>query len=94
MGKGLGAGYQSIATMLISQNIFKVFNEGSGQFVHGMTHQAMPIQAAAAIEVQRIIREDKLMENVIRQGAYLGKCLKENLFHHPHIGDIRGRGLF
>jgi adenosylmethionine-8-amino-7-oxononanoate aminotransferase len=94
MGKGLGAGYQSIAAIMISQKVVNVIKEGSGQFVHGLTYQAMPVQAAAALEVQRIIREDKLMENVSKQGALLEKRLKANLGNHPNVGDIRGLGLF
>lgn len=92
--KGLGGGYQPIASMMISEDVVSVLKKGSGQFVHGLTYQAMPVQAAAALEVQRIIREDNFMVNVIEQGAYLGECLKEFLGDHPHVGDIRGRGLF
>ncbi|KUI52547.1 hypothetical protein VP1G_10474 [Cytospora mali] len=94
IGKGLGAGYQSIAAMMISQKIVKVLKEGSGQFIHGLTYQAMPVQAAAALEVQRIIREEKLMENVTKQGEHLGVLLKAKLGDHPNVGNIRGRGLF
>ena len=45
MAKGLGAaGYQSIAAMMISQDIVKVIKQGTGQFIHGLTYQAMPVQ--------------------------------------------------
>jgi len=54
----------------------------------------MPIQAAAALEVQRIIRDDQLLANVTKQGAYMEKRLKAVLGDHPSVGDIRGRGLF
>jgi adenosylmethionine-8-amino-7-oxononanoate aminotransferase len=92
--KGLGAGYQPIAAMMISEEVVKVLKEGSGQFVHGLTYQAMPVQAAAALEVQRIIRENKLLENVSKQGAYLEQRLNAVLGNHPNVGDIRGKGLF
>lgn len=92
--KGLGGGYQPIASMMISEEVVNVLKMGSGQFVHGLTYQAMPVQAAAALEVQRIIREDRLIENVSKQGAYLEQCLKAALSSHPNVGDIRGRGLF
>lgn len=49
---------------------------------------------AAALEVQRIIREDNLVQNVRDNGEYLGKLLREQLADHPHVGDIRGRGFF
>ncbi|KAI4135379.1 MAG: hypothetical protein LQ341_005884 [Variospora aurantia] len=94
MGKGLGAGYQPIAAMMISQNIVEVLMRGSEQFIHGQTYQAMPVQAAAALEVLRIIRRNELMENVTKQGVYLEKGLRAVLSDHPNVGDIRGKGLF
>lgn len=94
IGKALGAGYQPIAAMLVSQKVVNVLMKGNGEFVHGQTYQSMPVQAAAALEVQRIIREDKLMVNVIKQGAYLEKRLKAVLGDHPNVGNIRGLGLF
>lgn len=94
MGKGLGGGYQPIAAMLLSQKVVKTIMEGSGQFIHGLTYQAMPIQAAAALEVQRIIREENLLEMVTRRGTVLGARLKIYLGGHPNVGDIRGGGLF
>jgi adenosylmethionine-8-amino-7-oxononanoate aminotransferase len=54
----------------------------------------MPVQAAAALEVQRIVKEEDLVDNVKRQGLYLEKCLRARLADHPNVGDIRGRGLF
>ena len=44
--------------------------------------------------MQQIIQEDDLLPNVRAMGAYLGQCLHERLGSHPHVGDIRGRGLF
>lgn len=94
IGKGLGAGYQPIAALLISQKVVDTLMDGSGQFIHGQTYQGMPVQAAAALEVQKIVREGNLMQNVQSQGAYLEKRLKALLGSHPNVGDIRGRGLF
>jgi adenosylmethionine-8-amino-7-oxononanoate aminotransferase len=94
IGKGLGGGYQPIAAVLISQKVVEALLNGSGQFVHGQTYQGMPVQAAAALEVQRVVRELNLMENVTVQGAYLEQRLKALLINHPNVGDIRGKGLF
>lgn len=92
--KGLGGGYQPIGAMLASEKVINALKEGGGEFIHGQTYQAMPVQAAAALQVQRIIQEDNLLENVSKQGACLEKCLKAALSDHPMVGDIRGRGLF
>jgi len=94
VGKGLGAGYQAIAAVLVGEKVVKALLDGTGQFVHGQTYQAMPVQAAAALEVQKIIREGNLLANVVKQGAYLEKSLKKALQSHPNVGSIRGRGLF
>ena len=94
IGKGLGAGYQSIAATLISQKVVDVLLKGSGQFIHGHTYQGMPIQASAALEVLRIIEEKNLLSNISKQGTYLEQRLKISLENHPNVGDIRGRGLF
>ncbi|KAF4632116.1 hypothetical protein G7Y89_g6012 [Cudoniella acicularis] len=94
IGKGLGGGYQPIAAVLISSKIVNALLNGSGQFVHGHTYQAMPVQAAAALEVQKIQREENMLQNVQTQGAYLEMCLKARVGNHPNVGDIRGKGLF
>jgi adenosylmethionine-8-amino-7-oxononanoate aminotransferase len=94
LGKGLGGGYQPIAAVLMSEKIVDRLFNGTGQFVHGQTYQGMPVQAAAALEVQKIIQEQNLTENVRIQGTYLENRLRSVLGNHPHVGDIRGRGLF
>jgi adenosylmethionine-8-amino-7-oxononanoate aminotransferase len=94
VGKGLGGGYQPVAAVFISSRVVNTLLNGSGQFVHGQTYQGMPVQAAAALEVQRIVEEEHLVGNVKRQGLYLEKCLRSRLADHPNVGDIRGRGLF
>jgi adenosylmethionine-8-amino-7-oxononanoate aminotransferase len=94
VGKGLAGGYQPIAAVLISDKIIQSLLNGGGQFIHGQTYQSMPVQAAAALEVQRIMREENLVQNVRIQGLHLEKCLKALLADHPNVGDIRGKGLF
>ena len=49
---------------------------------------------AAALEVQRIVIEENLLANVKQMGIYLERALRQTFKNHPHVGDIRGRGLF
>jgi adenosylmethionine-8-amino-7-oxononanoate aminotransferase len=44
--------------------------------------------------VQRVITDEGLLENVRRQGSILKEMLVRSFGEHPHVGDIRGRGLF
>jgi adenosylmethionine-8-amino-7-oxononanoate aminotransferase len=94
VAKGLGGGYQPIGALLVSRRIIQALLAGSGAFVHGHTYQAHPVACAAALEVQRIIRDDGLLENVRAMGSYLEAALIERFGNHAHVGDIRGRGLF
>ncbi|MDE2008262.1 MAG: aspartate aminotransferase family protein [Rhodospirillales bacterium] len=94
IAKGLGSGYQPIGGLLISGRIVQALHGGSGGFMHGQTYQAHPVACAAALEVQRIIREDNLLENVRAMGARLETALTERFGNHRHVGDVRGRGLF
>ena len=94
VAKGLGGGYQPIGGILIGGRIVDAIRAGSGAFLHGHTYQAHPVACAAALEVQRIIRGDNLLDNVRAMGAKLEASLTERFGNHRHIGDIRGRGLF
>src|SRR5207248_11148674 len=53
-----------------------------------------PVAAAAALAVQQVIKRDNLLEAVRLQSAYLFRALHTKFDGHPHVGDIRGRGLF
>jgi adenosylmethionine-8-amino-7-oxononanoate aminotransferase len=94
LAKGLGGGYQPIGAVLLSRRIFDVFANGSGFFQHGHTYMGHPMAAAAALAVQKVVRRDNLLTNVVAMGDELERQLLERLGNHHHVGDIRGRGLF
>jgi len=94
IAKGLGGGYQPIGGILIADRVVQALANGSGGFLHGQTYQAHPVACAAALEVQRIIRDEKLVDNVRAMGVKLEQALTERFGNHRHVGDIRGRGLF
>jgi adenosylmethionine-8-amino-7-oxononanoate aminotransferase len=94
IAKGLGGGYQPIGGILIGDRIVRALANGSGGFLHGQTYQAHPVACAAALEVQRIIRDDGLIANVQSMGNRLESALQERFGNHRHVGDVRGRGLF
>ena len=94
IAKGLGGGYQAIGAVLVQQKIVEAIMQGLGAFQHGHTYLAHPMGAAAALAVQRVIVRDKLLDNVKRQGVGLTQRLQAAFAEHPHVGDIRGRGLF
>jgi adenosylmethionine-8-amino-7-oxononanoate aminotransferase len=94
VAKGLGGGYQPIGAMLASGRIIDAIRQGSGAFQHGHTYLAHPLACAAALEVQRVIDEEHLLDRVKELGGHLERRLTERFGNHRHVGDIRGRGLF
>lgn len=94
IAKGLGAGYQPIGATLVSDDIYNTIVRGSGFFQHGHTYIGHATACAGALEVQRVIEEDGLLHNVQARGEQLRALLRAHYAQHPHVGDIRGRGLF
>ena len=94
IAKGLGAGYQPIGAMLCSSAIYAVIENGSGFFQHGHTYLGHPMAAAAANAVLDVLIDQNLLSDVRPKGDALENLLHSKFNQHPHIGDIRGRGLF
>ncbi len=94
IAKGLGGGYQPIGAVLAHQRIVQALRDGSGAFQHGHTYIGHPVAAAAALAVQQVIKQEGLLDRVRGRGAYLFRILHARFDRHPHVGDIRGRGLF
>lgn len=93
LGKGLGAGYQPLSAILVSDAVVATIADGRGFFFHGHTYNGHATAAAAGIAVLDEIEERHLLANVRRQGANLRTALQERLGAHRAVGDIRGRGL-
>ena len=94
VAKGLGGGYQPIGGILVQGRVVDALRAGSRQHRHGHTYAAHPVACAAALAVQQVIQEEGLLVNVVARGAQLEAGLRQRLGNHPHVGDIRGRGLF
>ena len=93
LGKGLGAGYQPIGAVVCTSDVYEAVARGSGALKHGQTYNAHPVGCAAALAVQRVIRDEQLLARVQHSGARLTQLLRERFDDHPNVGDIRGRGL-
>lgn len=94
IAKGLGAGYAPIGAMLCSDEIYGAIASGSGSFQHGHTYHGHPLAAAAGKAVLDAILDRDLLHRVRARGEALEAALNAAFGQHPHVGDIRGRGLF
>ena len=94
IAKGLGAGYQPIGAMLCSKEIYDTIAQGSGFFQHGHTYIGHPVATSAALAVVKELLDRDLCARAGTVGEDLKGALTQAFGQHPHVGDIRGRGLF
>ncbi|EMI21059.1 adenosylmethionine-8-amino-7-oxononanoate aminotransferase [Rhodopirellula maiorica SM1] len=95
MGKGITAGYLPMAATIARPHVFEAFLGKSSerkQFYHGHTFGGNPLAAAAAVASLDLFRDTQLTETIDAKSQFLRECLAP-IADHPHVGDVRGRGL-
>jgi 4-aminobutyrate aminotransferase len=60
---------------------------------HASTFGGNPVSCVAALAVINVIKEEKLLDNATKQGAYIMKRLGEFKEQCDIVGDVRGKGL-
>jgi acetylornithine/N-succinyldiaminopimelate aminotransferase len=60
---------------------------------HGTTFGGGPLACRVALEYLAIVEEEKLLENVVRVGAYLQEQLNALAGRNAAVKEVRGRGL-
>ena len=89
LGKALGGGMLPIAGIIAREDL-----NVAGDFAIGhYTHEKNPVTARAALTTLEIIEDENLVDRSATLGAHAQNRLKDALRDHPHVGDIRGRGL-
>jgi L-2,4-diaminobutyrate transaminase len=94
--KGVTSGYFPMSAVFVSPKVWNVIEADAatvGVFGHGYTYSAHPVGAAAALAALRLIDELDVVGNVAKVGPYMMGALQDRLGQHPHVGDIRGKGL-
>ncbi|MCY3934035.1 MAG: aminotransferase class III-fold pyridoxal phosphate-dependent enzyme [Acidobacteria bacterium] len=91
-GKGLTGGYAPLVAICAREEVTAPIAE-AGDSVMFFTYGAHSPACAAATEVLRILEDEELVERAATVGAMLGERLRETLADHPHVAEVRGRGL-
>jgi adenosylmethionine-8-amino-7-oxononanoate aminotransferase len=94
-GKGLSGGYLPIAATMTTQAVFDAFlapYDDFKTFFHGHTYTGNALACAAAIANLDLMAERDTVAGVREREAVLAKLL-EPLRDHPHVYEIRQRGL-
>jgi adenosylmethionine-8-amino-7-oxononanoate aminotransferase len=90
-GKGMSGGYAPVGAVLASTKVVEAVAKAGG-FTHGFTFSHNPVTAAACRATLDVLERERLVERAAAMGEVLGRRL-QGLRAHPHVGDVRGRGL-
>ena len=93
MGKTLAAGYIPVSGIATQSKIINTIIKKMDAIQFSTTHQGHSLGVAAAYAVQKIIHNEKFLQEVIHKGNYLRKTLYDELKDHKFFKNIRGRGL-
>lgn len=93
LAKGLGGGYQPIGAVISQGFIHQGIVDAHGAFAHGHSYVGHATVAAAGLAVMQVLEDDDLLAKVNQTGGLLRNHLSQVFAEHPHVGDIRGRGL-
>ena len=94
-GKGLTGGYLPLAVTMTTQRVFDAFLGDDDEFktlFHGHTYTGNPLACAAAIANLDLMESGATLAHVAELEPILETTLA-GLQQHPHVGDIRRRGL-
>ena len=96
ISKGLKGGYMPMAITITTQKIYDAFyadyNEGKA-FMHSHTYSGNPLGCSAALAVQKILREENILEKANEMAVYLHDNLQNTLGDYKYVGEIRHLGL-
>jgi 2,2-dialkylglycine decarboxylase (pyruvate) len=90
VSKTAGNGYPA-AAVIVSDAIAAKLEQQC--FTHLSSHQNDPLAAAAVHAVIDIVEEEGLVEHSRAMGEYFMSALSQLKGRHPHVVDVRGRGL-
>ena len=95
LAKGLTGGYLPLAATLTTDEIWRAFlgsYDESKAFFHGHTYGGNPLGAAVALATLDVFDEEQTLAGLIPKIERLREHLAR-IAQHPHVGDVRQRGL-
>lgn len=92
--KGLTSGYFPMGGVGLADKVVNEIDTASGAetWMHAFTYSGHPVGCAVALANLDLLEREGLYERAIETGKHLCESLK-SLASHPHVGDVRGRGL-
>jgi adenosylmethionine-8-amino-7-oxononanoate aminotransferase len=95
VSKGLTGGYLPLSTVLTTEAVYGAFYDEYvklNAFLHSHSFTGNPLGCAAALASLAIFREDHTLEANRTLAAHMGARARE-LADHPHVAEVRQRGM-
>ncbi len=90
--KGITSGYVPLGAVIVSEKIARHFDD---KYLYaGLTYNGHALACAAALATIEAYEEERVFENALKVGAYLGRRLEDLKSKHRSVGDVRYIGLF
>ena len=92
VGKGITSGYFPLSAVAAKKGLLDPIQKKGKNFLHAQTFAHHAVGCATGLATLDYLEEHALVSRC----AQVGKRLKhklEGLLNHPHIGDVRGKGL-
>ena len=91
--KAVTSGYFPLGGVGVNDTIAEVLDESSTPWMHAYTYSAHPVGCVVALRTIDIILDEDFPAQAAAKGAHLLAGLKAALENHPHVGEVRGKGL-
>ena len=91
--KGITSGYFPFGGIGVNDLIGSVLDSGDASWMHAYTYSAHPVGCAVALATLDLVEREEFPRQAAEKGVYLLEHLRAALSHHPHVGEVRGKGL-
>ena len=92
-GKAITSGYFPFGGIGISDVIARTLHDDGQPWMHAYTYSGHPVGSAVALRMLEVVETQHFPEQAATKGKYLLDSLNTALASHPHVGNIRGKGL-
>ncbi|MEQ9487973.1 MAG: aspartate aminotransferase family protein [Alphaproteobacteria bacterium] len=95
--KGVSNGAVPLGGVGVSDDIAEVIetrSRGADMWMHCFTYSGHPVACAVGLATIEVIENERLVDNAREMGIRMRDLLSANIGQNPHLGDIRGLGLF
>ena len=91
--KAVTSGYFPLGGVGVNDHVAEALDSAPSPWMHAYTYSAHPVGCAVALRTIDIILDEDFPAQAAAKGAHLLSGLETALAGHPHVGDVRGKGL-